>query len=530
MAKEIKTKSMALMLIAIITAILIIINLISLNFFSRFDLTDESIYSLSDSSKDLVAELNDRLTIRAYITEDLPAPHNGHARYLKDMLDDYKAYSNGYLQYEFIDPVKAEKEEEAMSYRIPPVQFNVFRNDKTEFIKAYKGLVMLYGDKQHILPFIETTQNLEYELTLAIKKLTTTDVPFIGFTMGNMEPDMSQGLTAAYQMLQQEYRVQFIDLDNVRNLPEQLDALFVVQPKEKLNAWELYLIDQFIMRGGKVSFLFNPFDVNVSQAMVAPVDNGLDGMLRSYGIGVKDSLVVDAQCNVIPVTRNMGGFRVQSISQYPYFVKISEFNDSIPIVKDLNSLDMLFVSPLDLSIPLRENQRREILFTSSEMTGSRAIPVDISPEKKYEQSDFGETNLPLGAVLSGSFKSYYTLNETIPEYEGPDTLGTTPFPVRTDSTSDARIVVIGNGSFITDDFRRSNSGFVLLMNICDWLTQDKGLISIRSRSVSARVLEARSDGTKQFVKYTNIFAMPLLVIIFGLARWQFKRSLKKRNI
>lgn len=530
MAKEIKTKSTALMLIVIVVAILIIINLISLNFFTRLDLTDEGIYSLSDSSKDLVGSLSDKLTIRAYITNDLPAPHNGHARYLKEMLDDYKAYSNGNLQYEFIDPVKDKKEEEAMSYRIPPVQFNVFRNDKTEFIKAYKGIVLLYGDKQHILPFMETTQNLEYELSLAIKKLTTVDVPFIGFTMGNMEPDMSRGLSVAYQLLQEEYRVQFIDLDNVRNLPDQLDALFVVQPSEKLSAWELYLIDQFIMRGGKVSFLYNPFLVDVSKAMVTPIDNGLDGMLRSYGIGIKDSLIVDAQCNVIPVTRDMGGFRVQTIAQYPYFLKISNFNDSIPIVKDLNSLDLLFVSPLDLSLPLQENQSREVLFSSSDMTGSRALPLDISPEKKYEQSDFDQPSLPLGAVLSGSFRSYYASNEAVPTYEGPDSLGTTPFPVRADSTSDARVLVIGNGSFITDDFRRSKSGFVLLMNICDWLTQDKGLISIRSRSVSARVLEAQTDGTKQFVKYANIFAMPFLVILFGLARWQYKRSYKKRSV
>ncbi|MCP4633232.1 MAG: hypothetical protein GY855_09930, partial [candidate division Zixibacteria bacterium] len=404
------------------------------------------------------------------------------------------------------------------------------RNDKTEFIKAYKGLVLLYGDKQHVLPYIESTQNLEYELTLAIKKLITVDVPFIGFTIGNLEPDMQKGLTAAYQLLQAEYRVQFINLDNVRNLPEQLDALFVVQPIEKMNAWELYLIDQFIMRGGKVSFLFNPFEVNISQAMVTPVDNGLNAMLRSYGIGIHDSLIVDAQCNVIPVTRDMGGFRVQSIAQYPYFVKISNFNDTIPIVKDLNSLDMLFVSPLDLSLPLQENQNREILFSSSEMSGLRAIPIDISPEKQYEQSDFGSISKPLGAILSGSFKSYFGRNETVPQYEGPDSTGLTPFPVKTDSTTDARIVVIGNGSFITDDFRRSKSGFVLLMNICDWLTQDKGMISIRSRSVSDRALDARSDGTKQFIKYTNIFAMPLLVIIFGIVRWQYKRSQKKRNV
>ena len=91
MATEAKTKSTAGLLIVIIIAILIIINLISLNLFSRVDLTDNDIYSLSDSSKELIEGLNDRLTVKAYFTDDLPAPHNGDARYLKDLLDDYKA-------------------------------------------------------------------------------------------------------------------------------------------------------------------------------------------------------------------------------------------------------------------------------------------------------------------------------------------------------------------------------------------------------------------------------------------------------
>jgi len=528
MTKEIKTKSAAGLLIVIVAAILIVINLISINFFSRFDLTDNGIYSLSEASKNMVGDLNDRLTIKAYISEDLPAPHNGDARYLKDLLDDYKAYSGGYLQYEFIDPAKANKEEEAMRYRIPPVQFNVYRNDKTEFLKGYKGLVLLYGDKQQVIPFIENIQNLEYDLTLSMKKLTTTSIPFIGFTMGNSEPDMAEGLTAAYQLLQEEYRVQFMDLDNLRNIPQQLDALFVVAPKERLSAWELYLIDQFIMRGGKVCFLFNPFDVDISQAMVAPLDNGLNDLLNNYGIGVQENLVIDMQCNVIPIMRDMGTFKVQSIAQYPYFVNISSFNEDIPIVKDINSISMLFVSPIDTTFPLSAETERQILFTSSEMSGLRSIPVDISPEKKYAQTDFTLANIPLGAVLSGKFKSYYAGLERIPEYSGPDTLSNTPFPVRADSTMDSRIIVIGNGSFITDDFRRSNAGFVLLMNIADWLTQDKGMISIRSRNVAPRTLEPLSDGTKQFVKYLNMLAMPFIVIIFGLIRWQYKRSLKKR--
>ncbi len=529
MAKEIKTRSAALMLIIITGAILVIINLISLNLFSRADLTDDNIYSLSDASRGLVEGLSDRLTVRAYISEDLPSPHNGDARYLKDLLDDYRAYSNGKLGYEFIDPVKTNKEQEAMGYRVPPIQFNVFRNDKTEFIKAYKGLVLIYGDKQEVLPFIENTENLEYDLSRAIKKLTVSQTPFIGFTIGNGEPDMSQGLSAAFGVLQQEYQVQFMDLDNLRNLPPNLSALFVVSPKGKLSPWELYLIDQFIMRGGKVAFLLDRFEVDMRQSMVTPIDIGLDSLLIGYGIAYQNSLAIDMQCNVIPVMRQMGAYQVQSLAQYPYFIKVANFSQTNPVVKDLNSLDLLFASPLDVNVPVPENITREIILSTSEYSGTRMVPIDISPEKQYIQSDFNQKNLPLAAVLTGKFTSQFS-RDNIPQYVGPDTASTTPLPQYNDLSLDVtNLVAVGCGSFVTDEFRRNQAGFIFLLNLADWLTQDKGLISIRSRANTIRTLEPVSDATRNLLKYVNILAMPLAIVIFGLVRWQVKRALRKKE-
>jgi len=528
MGKDIKTKSTAGLLIVIVIATVIIINLISTNFFSRLDLTDDNIYSLSESSRALVGNLNDRMTVRAFISEDLPAPHNGDARYIKDLLDDYKAYSNGNLHYEFIDPVKEDKEQEVMGLRIPPAQFNVFRNDKTEFIRGYKGLALMYGDKQEIIPFVENTSNLEYDLSAAIKKLTSTDLPFIGFTIGNGEPDMTAGLQAAYSILQNEYRVQFIDLDNVRNLPDQMDALFVVSPKSKLSGWELYLIDQFIMRGGKVCFLPDKFEVNVGQSLVTPIDNSLEPFINHFGFGLKEELVYDMQCNVIPIQRDMGGYRMQNIVQYPFFLKIVNFNEEVPIVKSIKGLNMLFSSPLDLSVEVPSGAERQVLFTTSEYAGARGLPVDISPDKRYLQADFDREYLPLGAVITGTFSSYFAGREA-PVYTGPDTTGDTPLPIKADTgRAESRLVLIGNGTFASDDFRRNNSGFVLLMNIADWMTQDVGLISIRSRAVTARSLSPTSDGTKKIIKYANILAVPLLVVLFGVVRWQFRRSLRRK--
>jgi len=528
-ATEIKTKSTAGLLILIVVAILAIINLISLNLFSRADLTDENIYSLSESSITLVDNLNDRLTVKAFITEDLPAPHNNDARYLKDLLDDYKAYSHGHLQYEFIDPVKSGREEEAMGYRIPPLQFNVFRNDKTEFIKGFKGVALLYGDRQEIIPFVENTGSLEYDLSRAINKLTQTRVPTIAFTTGHGEPDISNGMNWANQILQKEYRVQFLNLKNQKSIPKQVEAIFIVAPKTAFLDWEIYLIDQFIMRGGRVAFLIDKFDINIQQTMVTPVDNGLDSLLNFYGVGIRDNLVIDLQCNMVPVMRDMGQFQMQSVVNYPFYLSIGNFNKDNPIVKSLKSFNMLFVSPLDFSSELNTDKQRQWLFTTSENSGIRSIPVDISPEKKYYKEDFNEPDLPLAAALTGHFDSYFN-NKEIPEYTGSDTITADTMDTKIDFAEDSRIVVIGNGSFIKDDNKKNSTSFVILMNIVDWLTQEKGLISIRSKQVTGRALKVTSDATKKIVKYVNMLAMPIVVVIFGLFRWQFKRSVRKREI
>ncbi len=529
MAKEVKTRSAAIMMIVIVAAILLIINLIAVNLFTRADLTQNKIFTLSDASKDLVGNLKDRLTIKAYITDDLPSPHNGDARYLKDLLDDYKAYSNGMLHYEIIDPAKADKEQEAINYGIPAVQFNVFRNDKTEFIKGYKGLVMLYGEKQESIPFIESTQNLEYDISRDIKKMISYKQPFIGFTIGNGEPDMTGRLSTAYQILQQEYKVQFMDLDNLRELPNTLDALFIVSPKKKLSDWELYLIDQFIMRGGKVAFLLDQFDVNIQKSLVTPIDNNLKGLLNWYGIGIKNNLVIDEQCNVIPVMRTVQGYRIQSLAQYPFYLKVSNFNKNNPIVKGLNSLDLLYTSEIDVNVPVQDGITRYALMRSSDLAGVRTLPVDISPEKQYTQSDFKESQLPLAEVLTGRFSSLYK-DRPVPEYNGPDTtVDSTPPKFLDYGLEDSRLVVVGSGTFISDDFARNKSAFVFLMNLADWMTQEKGLIAIRSRGATVRTLEPVGDSTKTMIKYLNIAGMPLLVVIFGIFRWQYRRRKRKRE-
>ena len=88
----------------LIGLILLVVNLISVNWFGRVDLTDDQVYSLSEASVNTVENLDDPVTIKSFFTDDLPAPYSSNRRFLKDKLDEYRAYGGQNLQYEFVDP------------------------------------------------------------------------------------------------------------------------------------------------------------------------------------------------------------------------------------------------------------------------------------------------------------------------------------------------------------------------------------------------------------------------------------------
>ena len=141
---------------------LIVFNMISRNIFFRWDLTDNKMYSLSNSSKDIVDKIDDLLTIKVYFSNDLPGELSNTKRYLQDLLEEYEAKSDN-IRFFFTDPESNEKlQEEAQRDGIQPVQMQVVEDDKLEIKKVYLGMVMLYEDKKETIPVIQTATGLEY--------------------------------------------------------------------------------------------------------------------------------------------------------------------------------------------------------------------------------------------------------------------------------------------------------------------------------------------------------------------------------
>ena len=176
--------------VAIIIGIIVVINVIAKRVFTRADLTKNSSYTLSPISKDIVANLEDKMVIKAYFSNNLPPPYNNLRRQVQDILDDYRSYSKGNLNYEFLNPTSSgegegnELDQEAQKYGIQPVQIQAMDNDKLEVKRAYLGLVFLYNGKQETIPVVQSADNLEYEITSLIKKMTMTTKRKVGILAG----------------------------------------------------------------------------------------------------------------------------------------------------------------------------------------------------------------------------------------------------------------------------------------------------------------------------------------------------------
>ncbi len=502
----------------LVAAVLVVVNLLSLAFFERWDFTDGKIYSLSDFSKKVMRDLDDVILVKLYFTEDLPAPHNATARYIKDQLYEYKAHSSGKMKFEIIDPVKDEKEDEAAGLRIPAVQVNAIKKDKIELMRAYMGLAILFETRQEILPLIQSTRNLEYEITSAIKRITSDSMVTVGLLAGHGEPSAAEGLSIVSRALQKQSKIQPVTINHGELIDEKIHTLLVVGPTDSLTAFELYALDQFVMRGGKVGWFVDPVQVDPVRQTAASVGTSLDPLLAAYGIGLNKELIMDARNSRVAIMQRAGEISFQSVVEYPLFPEAVTFNKKSLITKGLGKISFPYVSSLDTTIAEGLGLLLQPIVYSSEHSGRQREPYRLQPQQRYSLDDFPESHIPLAATVIGMFSSYYN-NQPVPDS------GVVKLPTHLARSPLNRMVVVADGDFMRDRSSRNPENMAFFLNIVDWLSQDEGLISIRSRETTSRPLDPTiSDGARWRYKYTSMLGPPLLVIIFGIAKWRIRKA------
>ncbi|MEJ5264231.1 MAG: GldG family protein [Bacteroidales bacterium] len=493
--------------IILVVAIILLANLISQDFFLRIDFSEDKNYTLSKATKNLLKELKEPVTVIAYFSENLPPNVAQSRKDLKDLLVEYNTRSKGMVVYEFVNPNEnEEKEQEAVQAGINPVLIDVREKDQMKQQKAYMGVVVSMGERKEVIPFIQPGTAIEYELSKAIKKLSIVDKPTIGLLQGHGEPSINN-IIQAYNELTVLYNVEPINISDTISVPERIKTLLIVQPKDSFKTGELNQLDAFLARGGNLLIATSRVNANLQNAYSTTLNTGLENWLRKKGIFIKDDILTDMACSQIQVVQNLGGFQMIRQVQFPYIPVIKNFAKH-PVTGGLEAVILPFTSSIEF-VSHDSLQFFPLAFTS-EKSSSETLPVYFDLQRQWTQNDFRQKNLVVAAAVEGKFGGQ----------------------------AKSKIICIASGDFILNSRGNDRSqqqtlapdNVNMFVNSVDWLTDETGLISLRTKAITSRPLKEVSEVTKGFVKWANFLVPILLVIGYGFFRFQLNRNIRIKRM
>ncbi len=489
--------------VVIVIGILAVLNFFSYNIFHRFDLTQNKDYSLSNESKQTAGNLNDIVNINVYLSGNLPSQYVNLRQDIGDILDEYASYSKGKVKVAFIDP-KDDKNLQSELYAdgIPELQFNVLQKDQYQVVNGYMGILIQYGDKKEPIPVADNTKNLEYEITLAIKKVTGQINANVGFATSNGILSTTNDISDAYKSIADMYNVENVDLNS--KIPEDLNTLIIVGPKDKFTTDEQKNIDAFLMRGGSILFLLD--GVKIDTGLIASANNvGLDNLLENYGLKLNHDLVLDTSAGMASFTQGFLSFA----TPYPFWPKITQegFDRNDTAVAKLGSLILPWASSVETTSNMDKSNSVSYLVKTTNEAWRQTKNFDLNPQTAFNSKD-GNNQYDLAIAAFGKFKSAFGNGET----------------------NNGRIILVGNSQFLEDKFlNNAPDNLVFFQNLVDSLSLDQGMIAIRSKGLTERPIKNVSDAEKAFARYGNIFGLTVIVLIFGLARYYLRRRIKSDN-
>ena len=530
--------SNTLALAIVLFFILVIINGLSKKAFKRLDLTESKRYTISKSTKKLLGQLDDIVRVEAYFSE-APDQVKLIKDEVKDMLDEYDAFASGNLQIEFINPTEDDDLKQKLRMKgIPEIQVQVREKDKIEVRNAYMGLAVVYGDKQEVIPVIQKTTTLEYDLTSAILKTTRKEAKTVGFLEGHDEVDIyGQGFENLRRELGKQYTLRKIDVSQGSSIEGDVSTLIVAGPQSPLQANEKYEIDQFLMNGGKIVFLVDAVKMAPGSIQASPLSTGLTDLLSHYGIQLGNNLVQDISHDNL--TYSQGGFMTIT-RPYPFFIKVlKSYQYSTGSTSEGFPADSVATSGLDslvlpwstsLSVVAKEGISTTIMAKTSNQAWTAQAPYNLDPTRMFTPPSSVKNSYPVAVLLAGEFTSFYAGKEIPSASNGDgeeDTENKNKDRKTVEKSPPTQIVVVGTSQFLRQP---RVDGLTFFQNSIDYITLGSSLIGIRSKQISDRSFKTDpSTFARLTIKVLCIGAIPLLVGLFGLFRF-FSRMRAKRMV
>lgn len=488
--------------VLLIIAVLVVLNFLSDKFFVRLDFTADQRYTLSEASKNILNSLEEPVTVTAYFTEDLPPDLAVTRSDFKDLLTEYASISNGLVLYEFINPnADPESEQKAAQAGVQPVLVTSREKDEATQKKVFMGAVLRKGEKKEVIPFMQPGNAMEYDLSTSIKKLAVTTKPVIGFIQGHGEPSL-QSMAQVMQSMSVLYNMEPVNLNDTALDLNKYKTLALVGVADTIPWYHFQILDQFLSQGGNLFVAMNRVKGDFTTVQGTSLETGLETWLSEKGLIVENNFIVDASCGKISVRQGNFPFPVQI--NFPYFPAISKFADH-PVTKGLEQIMFPFASSITYT---GDTSNTYIpLAMTSDKSGTLSTPIYFDVQKKWSGNDFPLKEMSVGALLEGNL------------------VGNTA----------SSIILFSNGQFPVNGEGQNAQQIApdnvnLMVNSIDWLSDDTGLIDLRTKGVTSRPLDQIDDGKKLFLKWMNFLLPIFLILIYGIIRMQRRRNIRVKRM
>lgn len=547
--------------LAIVILGLIAINIIASFLYFRIDLTSEKRYSLSPATKNVLKNLDDYVYFQVFLDGNLSPSYKRLQKTIIETLDEFKAYNKRLIKYDLIDPAKGKDEAtlrnylKELEYRglVPSIDYEMSETGTSEnvvwpcAIVTYKGrelpINFIYsnipGSKEQLIN--DAIENTEYKLIDGIYRITLQEKAKVAFIKGHGELDVLE-INDLALALQDYYIVSQIPINHQLKALDEFKAIIIAAPDSTFDEMDKFIIDQYIMKGGRVLWLLDGALADMdslqskSDILAIPNDINLDDMLFNYGARVNKDLVMDYHSAQIPVKTGQVGNQPQfSFFNWYFFPTVSNIKGH-PIVRNINDIKFEFASSIDTIA--KPGIRKTILLSSGNYSRLLNTPSIISLNFlriKADRSFFNRSNIPMAVLLEGSFTSLY--KDRI-----PDTIAKDADIRFTETSKPNRMIIVGDGSVAKNQvvFRQGKyipyplgydryTGIMygnreFLLNCINYLLDEADIISIRNRDINIRLLDKRKvEINLAIIRTTNIVLPILLVCVAGVIIYFFRK-------
>ena len=535
---------------------IVLAGLISSKYFFRIDLTAEKRYTLSPETKQVLRRLDAPLYVNIYLEGHLPVQFRKFSNSIREMLDEFKAYSGSRIVCHFVDPADAADRKEREDFYasldeagIRGISVNKTNKDGSLSQQIiFPGVIFSYKDRWSAVNLLknkrmihyeealnESQEALEYELIKSVNMLSNDSIGRVAFTTGHGELNIEEVYDLGKE-LANFYDVDFKAINGQLDALDSYKAVIIAKPCSAFDERDKFVIDRYIMRGGRVMWLIDGADVNtdsltsIGMTFALAQELNLEDQLFIYGVRINPLVVQDVVSNTIPATTGSSQIVNAPWHYYPLVIPSSEH----VITKNLDPVWLRYASDID-TLKRSSDIRKTVLLQTSEFSRTRGLPFMISMDevkRQFDQRQFNKPHRITAVLLEGQFPSVFRSRNARNMF--PDLQER-----QAEKSVDTKMLVVADGDIVRNDVRHTPNGNVpyplghdrhtgitfankdFLVNALNYLTDDAGIMNLRNREIKLRLLNKQKVANEQLKWQIINLVLPMLLLLAG--GWVYNR-------